>query len=191
MQPPDQLGDLPVPPEEDGRVVLRESFKSWVRRLGVVPHPARRCRPVEEVQRDLAPDQQCQRDADQRHRPVLQQPQRQRHMVRLVGRVVRRDTQQGPDQHELDIEHELPRQWSRLSEIIHNLRERVREARGNGWLGEVEGLQGSLDAAPAKLNSLSRAPADGRPQTVELGMPIFTDRAPLPTQEAELPEHRI
>ncbi|MFJ2435760.1 hypothetical protein ACIOWM_21365 [Streptomyces anulatus] len=112
-------------------------------------------------------------------------------MVRLVGRVVRRDTQQGPDQHEQDIEHELPRQWSRLSEIIHNLRERVREARGYGWLGEVEGLQGSLDAAPAKLNSLSRAPAGRRPQTVELGMPIFTDHAPLPTQEAELPEHPI
>ncbi|MFD5211596.1 hypothetical protein ACFWNF_32265 [Streptomyces anulatus] len=84
-----------------------------------------------------------------------------------------------------------PRQRSRLIEIIHNLRERIREARGYGWLGEVEGLQGSLDAATAKLNSLNRAPADGRPQLVELGMPIFTDHAPLPTQEAELPEHRI
>ena len=84
-----------------------------------------------------------------------------------------------------------PRQRSRLVETIHNLRERIREARGSGWLGEVEGLQVSLDAATAKLNSLRRAPADGRPQLVEPGMPIFTDHAPPPTQEAELPEHRI
>ncbi|UQX00899.1 site-specific integrase [Streptomyces sp. RerS4] len=84
-----------------------------------------------------------------------------------------------------------PRQRGRLIEIIQNLRDRIREARGNGWLGEVEGLQVSLDAATAKLNSLSRAPADGRPQLVELGMPVFTDHAPLPIPEAELPEHRI
>ncbi|MFJ9588724.1 hypothetical protein [Streptomyces acidicola] len=42
------------------------------------------------------------------------------------------------------------------------MRERIREARANGWLGEVEGLQVSFDAAMAKLNSLKRAPADGR-----------------------------
>ncbi|MFB7468581.1 hypothetical protein ACFCZ1_34730 [Streptomyces sp. NPDC056224] len=53
------------------------------------------------------------------------------------------------------------------------------EARANGWLGEVEGLQVSFDAAMAKLNSLKRAPADGRPQLVDLGMPVFTDHAPL------------
>jgi hypothetical protein len=68
-----------------------------------------------------------------------------------------------------------PRQRPRLIEIIQNLRERIREARGNGWLGEVEGLQVSLDAATAKLNNLSRAPADCRPQLVDLGMPVFTD----------------
>ena len=34
-----------------------------------------------------------------------------------------------------------PRQRPRLLEIIKNLRERITEARGNGWLGEVEGLQ--------------------------------------------------
>nr|WP_328744635.1 site-specific integrase [Streptomyces sp. NBC_00285] len=48
-----------------------------------------------------------------------------------------------------------PRQRGRLIEIIQNLHERIREARGNGWLGEVEGLQASLDAATAKLNSLT------------------------------------
>jgi hypothetical protein len=74
-----------------------------------------------------------------------------------------------------------PRQRDRLIEIIQNLRERLREARGNGWLGEVEGLQVSLDAANAKLHSLKRAPADGRPQLVDLGMPVFTDTAPPPS----------
>ncbi|MFJ5900821.1 hypothetical protein ACIQFZ_36635 [Streptomyces sp. NPDC093064] len=46
---------------------------------------------------------------------------------------------------------------------IQNLRERIREARGNGWLGVVEGLQVSLDAAIAKL--------------------VFTDPAPPPPRE--------
>jgi len=68
-----------------------------------------------------------------------------------------------------------PRQKPRLIEIIHNLRERITEARVNGWLGEVEGLKTSLAAAQAKFASLNRAPADGRPQLVNLGMPLFTD----------------
>lgn len=80
-----------------------------------------------------------------------------------------------------------PRQRGRLIEIIHNLRERTREARGNGWLGEVEGLQVSLDAATAKLSSLSRPRTDGRPQLVDLGMPVLTDHASSPAPG--LPEH--
>ncbi|MFE6063659.1 tyrosine-type recombinase/integrase [Streptomyces sp. NPDC056431] len=67
-----------------------------------------------------------------------------------------------------------PRQRPRLLEIIQNLRERIREAHANGRLGEVEGLQVSFDAAMAKLNSLKRAPTDGRPHLVDLGMPVFT-----------------
>ncbi|WP_167391753.1 hypothetical protein [Streptomyces humi] len=43
-----------------------------------------------------------------------------------------------------------PRQRSRLLEIIQNLRERIREARANGRLGEAGGLQVSFDAAMAK-----------------------------------------
>ncbi|MEU3837783.1 hypothetical protein AB0F05_33680 [Streptomyces microflavus] len=73
-----------------------------------------------------------------------------------------------------------PRQRPRLIEIIQNLRERITEARGNGWLGEVEGLQVSFDAAMDKLNSLKNAPADGRPQLVDLGMPVITDPSPPP-----------
>ncbi|MDX3761918.1 hypothetical protein ACWDBO_52940 [Streptomyces mirabilis] len=75
-----------------------------------------------------------------------------------------------------------PRQRPRLIEIIQSLRERITEARANGWLGEVEGLQVSFDAAMAKLNSLKRSPTDGRPQLVDLGMPVFTDHAPSPRQ---------
>ncbi|GAA2695347.1 hypothetical protein [Streptomyces lunalinharesii] len=68
-----------------------------------------------------------------------------------------------------------PQQRPRLIEIIRNLRERITEARANGWLGEVEGLQVSLNAAMAKLTSLNRTSTDGRPQLVDLGMPLFTD----------------
>ena len=40
-----------------------------------------------------------------------------------------------------------PQQRPRLISIIRNLSDRIAEARSNGWLGEVEGLQTSLDAA--------------------------------------------
>ncbi|MCO8306563.1 integrase [Streptomyces sp. RKCA744] len=68
-----------------------------------------------------------------------------------------------------------PQQRPRLNEITRNLRERITEARANGWLGEVEGLQVSLNAAVAKLTRLNRTSTDGRPQLVDLGMPLFTD----------------
>ena len=50
-----------------------------------------------------------------------------------------------------------PRQKGRLGEIIINLRDRISEATANGWGGEVQGLQVSLDAAQAKMASLIRA----------------------------------
>jgi hypothetical protein len=68
-----------------------------------------------------------------------------------------------------------PQQRPRLIEIIRNLHERITEARANGWLGEVEGLQVSLNAAMAKLTSLNRTSTDVRRQLVDLGMPLFTD----------------
>lgn len=71
-----------------------------------------------------------------------------------------------------------PQQRPRLVEIIRNLRDRVTEARANGWHGEVEGLQVSLDAAHTKLASLNRARQDGRPRLVDLGTPILTDQPP-------------
>lgn len=49
-----------------------------------------------------------------------------------------------------------PAQRHRLEEIARNLRDRIEEARINGWLGEVQGLQISLDAAGRKLAALDR-----------------------------------
>lgn len=67
-----------------------------------------------------------------------------------------------------------PKQRGRLVEIIDSLDERIKEARMNGWLGEVQGLQTSLNAAAKKLVALdrtiaqtSRAAAD----PTNLGMP--------------------
>jgi site-specific recombinase XerD len=49
-----------------------------------------------------------------------------------------------------------PRARPRLAEIIANLNDRIQEARLNGWLGEVEGLKTSRDAAARKLTALDR-----------------------------------
>jgi hypothetical protein len=62
-----------------------------------------------------------------------------------------------------------PRQRHRLQQIIRNLSERISEARLNGWLGEVQGLQVSLDAAARKLTDMPTS--TGRP-IAYLGMPI-------------------
>jgi hypothetical protein len=60
-------------------------------------------------------------------------------------------------------------------EIITNLRGRIAEAKVNGWLGEVAGLNGSLQAAATKLVSLDRM-RDRQPVgPVNLGIPIITE----------------
>jgi hypothetical protein len=69
-----------------------------------------------------------------------------------------------------------PRQRQRLTEIIKNLGDRTAEARVNGWLGEVEGLQVSLEAAKAKLRQLARTSASDDGGITHLGMPIIRDR---------------
>ena len=69
-----------------------------------------------------------------------------------------------------------PQQRPRLTEIIHNLRERVAEARMNGWLGEVQGLQVSLEAAKRKLASLDRSiERNRRTGPTDLGMPAISN----------------
>jgi hypothetical protein len=64
-----------------------------------------------------------------------------------------------------------PRQRARLVEIAHNLTDRIAEARANGWLGEVQGLQISLDAARKKLTSLDRLARNTALGPINIGMP--------------------
>jgi hypothetical protein len=68
------------------------------------------------------------------------------------------------------------RQGVRLAEIITSLHERIREATERGWLGEIEGLQVSLQAARQKAEQVRRTRTRGIP--VELG-PTRATR-PLP-----------
>ncbi|MGI5135524.1 MULTISPECIES: hypothetical protein [unclassified Streptomyces] len=60
-----------------------------------------------------------------------------------------------------------PAQRARIAEIRDNLLARIEEARREGWLGEVEGLQISLAGANDKLAQIDRR----LPQTVDLGIP--------------------
>jgi DnaJ-domain-containing protein 1 len=59
----------------------------------------------------------------------------------------------------------------RLIEIHANLADRLDEAKEQGWLGEVAGLQGTLTAAEQKLDAMHQL-ADQHPAT-HLGMPDF------------------
>jgi hypothetical protein len=60
-----------------------------------------------------------------------------------------------------------------LVEIIANLRDRIQEAKLNGWLGEVAGLETSLNEAVRKLVSLDRT-KDRASGPVNLGIPVIT-----------------
>jgi hypothetical protein len=71
-----------------------------------------------------------------------------------------------------------PRQRARLVEITRNLAERIAEARTNGWLGEVQGLQISLDAARTKLAGLDRAQRTDGAGLTQLGMPVIRSSQP-------------
>lgn len=62
----------------------------------------------------------------------------------------------------------------RLVQIIANLKDRVQEARMNGWLGEMQGLQVSLDAAVAKLAGVDRIRNRPQPGPIILGTPVIT-----------------
>jgi hypothetical protein len=68
-----------------------------------------------------------------------------------------------------------PNQRRRLAEIIANLRVRIAEAHENGWAGEVEGLQVSLDAAKAKMAGLARAERARQTSITDLGIPTIRD----------------
>nr|WP_254925547.1 MULTISPECIES: hypothetical protein [unclassified Rhodococcus (in: high G+C Gram-positive bacteria)] len=64
-----------------------------------------------------------------------------------------------------------PTARTRLTAIIANLRDRIHEARNNGWTGEAEGLQTSLTAAAAKLVGLDRTTGSGT--ATSLGIPAM------------------
>jgi len=66
-------------------------------------------------------------------------------------------------------------QRRRLIEIVRNLGDRIAEARENGWLGEVEGLTASLDAARSKLAALNKADRSAPDTPTLLGMPVIRD----------------
>ncbi|MGH3688462.1 MAG: tyrosine-type recombinase/integrase [Pseudonocardiaceae bacterium] len=73
-----------------------------------------------------------------------------------------------------------PRARPRLVEIIANLKDRIQEAKLNGWRGEVAGLEINLREAAQKLVSLDRM-RDRQPTSpVNLGIPIITDCSTTP-----------
>jgi hypothetical protein len=69
-----------------------------------------------------------------------------------------------------------PAQQPRLKEIHDNLEARITEAKREGWLGEIEGLQVSLAGAKNKLAQLDTT-TQHRTKNTELGMPTFTQIA--------------
>ena len=66
-----------------------------------------------------------------------------------------------------------PAQEPRLTEIGDNLEARIAEARREGWLGEIAGLEATLEAAKQKLQAMQQIAA--RHGVTNLGMPAFRD----------------
>jgi hypothetical protein len=64
-----------------------------------------------------------------------------------------------------------PAQEPRLLEIRDNLHDRIAEARREGWLGEIAGLEATLEAANQKLQAVRQIAS--RHGLTHLGMPSF------------------
>ncbi|MGH3475948.1 MAG: hypothetical protein ACRDRY_09540 [Pseudonocardiaceae bacterium] len=64
-----------------------------------------------------------------------------------------------------------PAQHQRFIDVRDNLLARIEEARAQGWLGEVEGLQISLAGARTKLAQLDQMPRPTLNKPVDLGIP--------------------
>ncbi|MFK0022857.1 hypothetical protein [Streptomyces sp. NPDC090798] len=69
-----------------------------------------------------------------------------------------------------------PYERERLVEIRDNLSDRITEAEREGWLGEVEGLSVSRDAAEGKLAQLD-ARQKKKDSPIFLGVPSFSQIA--------------
>lgn len=65
-----------------------------------------------------------------------------------------------------------PSQRARLEQIRANLKDRILEAKREGWLGEVEGLQISYSGATDKLAQLDKMARQTK-EAVDLGLPTF------------------
>jgi hypothetical protein len=61
----------------------------------------------------------------------------------------------------------------RLQEIRENLTARIAEAHGEGWFGEIAGLEATLSAADQKLQGMRQIAE--RHRVTHLGMPDFHD----------------
>ena len=68
-----------------------------------------------------------------------------------------------------------PTAQPRLIEIIANLKDRIQEAKSNGWLGEFQGLEASLKAAATKLISLDRLHERPHSNVTNLGIPTIRE----------------
>ncbi|MFG1646325.1 hypothetical protein ACGFMK_39115 [Amycolatopsis sp. NPDC049252] len=66
-----------------------------------------------------------------------------------------------------------PAQRARLDEIRDNLEARIIEAKREGWLGEVEGLQVSYSGVKDKLAQIDATFQRRQATATELGMPSF------------------
>jgi hypothetical protein len=75
-----------------------------------------------------------------------------------------------------------------LEEIRDNLETRIIEAKREGWLGEVEGLQVSLAGAKGKIAQID-ATIHRQASATELGMPTFTKLAGRTTRPVQ-PDRR-
>ena len=72
---------------------------------------------------------------------------------------------------------------ARLEEIRDNLTARIAEAESHRWYGEAEGLKVSLAGADTTLAQMAQISAS-RANTVQLGIPSFTDTAGRTTDPA-------
>lgn len=73
-----------------------------------------------------------------------------------------------------------PQARSHLVQIIANLRDRIEEARINGWTGEVDGLTVSLNAAAGKLTGLDRIQQRSTATTTSTHLGIPAQGGPTP-----------
>ncbi|WP_169795262.1 hypothetical protein [Streptomyces chattanoogensis] len=70
-----------------------------------------------------------------------------------------------------------------LDQEIHaNLIDRLQEAKGQGWLGEVAAIETTMAAAAQKLEAMRDRAA--KPSTVHLGMPDFRSSTGRSTMDA-------